>query len=589
MGQQLKLVKEFDKNGDGWLNKDERQAARDHLKKERAGRGGGRGFGRSFGPPGMFGRGEQAPPKPGPQVKPADVPTYPGAGLYEPTVLRTFFLDFENKDWEAELEDFHGTDVEVPATLTVDGKTYRNVGVHFRGMSSYFRMRAGQKRSLNLKLALADKEQRLYGFRTLNLLNSADDPSFLSTVLYSHIARQYIPTPKANCVKVVINGESWGVYVNAQQFNKDFLAENYKTTKGTRWKVKGSPGGRGGLDYAGADVAEYRRRYEIKSGESDKAWKALIKLCKTLSETPADKLEAALAPQMDIDGLLWFLALDVALINDDGYWIRASDYSLYLDDKGKFHLIPHDMNEAFRPAGGPGFGGPPGVFFGGMPRPGEILPAPLQAMLQLTDAQKKQLAELQTEVDTKLEKILTAEQNKQVKEMRERGPFGFGPPGMGPPGGFGPPSGRGGRGGFGPPGGGPGFGGRGGGVELDPLVGLDDPYKPLRSKVLAVPRLRAKYLQNIRTIAAKSLDWKDLGPVVAQYRKLIEKEVEADTRKIDSLEDFQRLTADTAPAATAGRGRGMNLRAFADQRRAYLLNHAEVKKAAAGGGAGGAR
>ena len=35
------------------------------------------------------------------------------------------------------LEDFHGTDVDVPAKLTVDGKTYPDVGVHFRGMSSY--------------------------------------------------------------------------------------------------------------------------------------------------------------------------------------------------------------------------------------------------------------------------------------------------------------------------------------------------------------------------------------------------------------------------------------------------------------------
>jgi hypothetical protein len=99
-----------------------------------------------------------------------------------------------------------------------------------------------------------------------------------------------------------------------------------------------------------------------------------------------------------------------------------------------------------------------------------------------------------------------------------------------------------------------------------------------------VPGLRAKYLQNVRTIAAKSLDWNNLGPVAAQYRKLIEKEVEADTRKIESFADFKRLTADTAGAAgpPRGRGQGMNLRAFADQRRAYLLNHAEVKKAAAG-------
>jgi len=253
-GQTRKVVKDFDKNGDGWLNAEERQAARESVKK------GGGGFKGGF-KGGFGGKGEEG--KPGPKVAPVDVTSYPKASLYEPTVLRTLFLQFENKDWEAELEDFHGTDVEVPATLTVDGKTYKNVGVHFRGMSSYMGVRAGSKRSFGVSLDLADKKQRLYGSKTLNLLNSHDDPSMLSTVLYSHVARQHIPAPKANFVKVVINGESWGVYVNAQQFNKEFVGESFKTTRGARWKVRGNPGADAGLNYVGDNVEEYCRRYEI--------------------------------------------------------------------------------------------------------------------------------------------------------------------------------------------------------------------------------------------------------------------------------------------------------------------------------------
>src|SRR5207248_11760823 len=108
----------------------------------------------------------------------------------------------------------------------------------------------------------------------------------------------------------------------------------------------------------------------------------------------------------------------------------------------------------------------------------------------------------------------------------------------------------------------------GGGLTLDPLVALDNPRMPLRSKVLAVPALKAKYLHHVRTIAEKSLDWKNLGPVVAQYRALIEKEVEADTRQLDSFEDFTKFTADTPPAAEPGGRRGpggmsgMSRRAF---------------------------
>src|SRR5205823_12856579 len=142
-----------------------------------------------------------------------------------------------------------------------------NVGGRFRGTSSYVGVSAGYKRSLDMKVDFVDPDQRVYGYKTLNLLNSHDDPSFLSTILYSHVGRQYTPVPKANCVKVVINGESWGVYGNVQQFDKVFLEENYKTAKGTRWKVQGSPGGDGGLNYVGDNLADYKRRYTMKSSE----------------------------------------------------------------------------------------------------------------------------------------------------------------------------------------------------------------------------------------------------------------------------------------------------------------------------------
>ena len=571
--QTRKLLKEHDKNNDGWLNDEERATARAAIKKN----GDAGGGPRRFGPPGM--NRNTSHPKEGKHVEPSEVRNFGDAKLYDAQTLRTLFLDFSNKkDWEAELEEFHGTDVDVAATLTVDGRKYPNVGVRFRGASSYMMIGKGYKRSFNISMDLADSKQKLLGHKTLNLLNAHEDATYLSSVLYSHIARQYIPAPQANLVKVVINGENWGIYANVEQFNKEFLQENYQTTKGTRWKVSGSPMGRGGLEYLGDDAERYKRIYAIKSNDNEKSWKALINLCKVLNQTPAEKLEEALKPILDIDNALWFLALDVALINCDGYWIRASDYSIYLDEKGKFHLVPHDMNEAFRQPGGPGMGG------GGpmMMRitPGQVLPEPMKNMLQLTEKQKKELAALQKEADAELDKIFTTEQKAKWKTMKSGGGMAGGPPGPG-----GPPGLGGGMGG--PPGmGGPGGGiGRVNGVELDPLVGLTDAAKPLRSKLLAVPALRAKYLQNIRTIAEKSLDWKTLGPVVAHYRELIAKEVEADTHKLESYEEFQKNMADSVPrtpeAPRRGPSAGMNLRAFAEQRAKYLLNYKEPVKAAA--------
>jgi len=504
MLEERKLLDQFDKDDNKRLDKDERAQAREFLKTNPAPQRGGPPGGFPGGRPGGFGPREKeddTPATPGARISPADVKPASG-GLYAADTLRTIFLDFENADWEAELEAFHGTDVEVPATLTADGKSYPGVGVHFRGMSSYMMVPAGKKRSLNVSIDFSEKKQRLDGYKTLNLLNSNGDGTFLSAVLYSQIARQYIAAPKANLVRVVINGENWGVYVNQQQFNKDFLQENFRTSKGARWKVRGSPNGQGGLDYIGDKIEDYKKRYEMKSGDAED-WQALIKLCKTLTETPADQLEAAVSPLLDVDSVLWFLALDCGLLNSDGYWTRASDYSLYRDKEGKFHLIPGDMNEAFRSAEGPGFGGPRGGRGPGAPPQGgpEAAPRPQAAPAQ------------------------------------------------------------------------------GSGVKLDPLTGLDDARKPLRSKLLAVPALRKRYLENIHTLAEKDLDWKNLGATVARYRELAGKEVAADTRKTSTTAEFENLTSDQPGEVEAPRGfghGGMALKSFADQRRAYLLSLPET-------------
>jgi hypothetical protein len=497
-GPERQLVRQFDADKNGRLDLAERKAAREWLATQPVqgrgfgGRGGapGRGAAPPAGfqpPPGFGGRGLAAT-SPGPRVGPADVKPAGSAPLYDTATLRTIFLEFENDDWQDELAAFYNSDVEVPATVVVDGSRYPDVGVHFRGMSSFLMVPSGSKRSLNLSVDFVNEDQRILGHRTLNLLNVFGDPTFVRGVLYAEIAGHYIQAPKANFVRVVINGESWGIYVSSEQFNADFVRDRFGTSLGARWKVPGSPFGRGGMEYLGDDAAQYKRLYEIRTRDDDRSWADLIRLFKVLNETPAESLVAALTPLLDIDGALKFLALEIALVNSDGYWARASDYNIYQDPKGRFHIVPHDINEAL--AEQRGFGG---------------------------------------------------------RGRRGGPPPGFAAGGPGGPGGAG-------RAGFPPM--------PEGGIDLDPLVGLDDASKPLRSKLLAVPELRARYLGYVRDIAERWLDWKTLGPLVERHQALIAGAVKADTRKLYTFEAFE-----------AGVDQGDDsLRAFVERRRAFLLS-----------------
>ena len=336
--EDIPLVGRFDRNGDKVLDHAERTAAREYLTAHPELRRPVRG--------GRLTR----TGTPGAKLTPAEVTTYPAdVPLYDPTTLRTLFLEFDAPDWEQELATFWHTDVELPARLVVDGRAYRDVGISFRGNNSFTAVPEGLKRPLSLTIDFLH-DQDLLGHRSLNLLNAHQDPTFLRSALYLDIARDYIPALEANFVRVVINGESWGIYVNQQTFSKEFLRANFKTAKGTRWKSPNNSVG-GGFSYLGDDVALYRRWYEMKGGDNLDAWSALIAATRILNETPVDRLEAALEPVMDVDAVLRFLALDVALVNNDGYWRDGSDFNLYLSETGRFMLTPHDANEGFRTGG----------------------------------------------------------------------------------------------------------------------------------------------------------------------------------------------------------------------------------------------
>ena len=102
----------------------------------------------------------------------------------------------------------------------------------------------------------ADEDQRLMGYRTLNLLNVNGDATFARPLLYSEIAQKYLPAAKANYVRVVINDEDWGVYVNTRAVQHRLRPGTLRhaarrALEGARQSLRP-----GGMAYLGDDAAE---------------------------------------------------------------------------------------------------------------------------------------------------------------------------------------------------------------------------------------------------------------------------------------------------------------------------------------------
>ncbi|MCA8977689.1 MAG: CotH kinase family protein [Planctomycetes bacterium] len=270
-------------------------------------------------------------------------------GLYDETVLRTLDLTFAQSNWYTLLGQNYGTGVDLGADLTVEGVTYPNVGVHFRGGSSYRFIGTSQKKPFGISMDAFVPGQRLLGYKTLNLNNAYLDPTFVREVLSYNVFRRYLPAGKANFVVLRVNGVNWGVYVNVQQVNKDMMREWFVDEDGARMEadalLPGAVPNGSALTWLGSTPSSYFNNYDLKTTTLPQPWTPLIDTCSALNNTPLATMEAALQPRFALDAALRMIAANMVLVNPDSYVSTGHNYFVFHDAyHDRVQTIPWGMN-----------------------------------------------------------------------------------------------------------------------------------------------------------------------------------------------------------------------------------------------------
>ena len=266
-------------------------------------------------------------------------------------------IEMPYPNWDVKLDSLKNVNPEARLTGTawINGTRFDSVGIRYKGNSSYFRSRKETVRKLpiNVKLDFRIKTQRLKdGQATVKLSNAFLDPSFLRDPLAYEIIRRYMPAPKCNFSKVYINNTFYGVYINTESIDANFLKKNFDSTAGflvkcdpDNWKrvrsQSGCPKGENAsLAYLNDSPGCYDAFYEV---EDPASWKPLLNLIKVLNKTP-DNIESVL----DVDQTLWMHALNNAIVNLDSYTGSLShNYYLWIDSTGVGHPLIWDLNMAF--------------------------------------------------------------------------------------------------------------------------------------------------------------------------------------------------------------------------------------------------
>ena len=157
--------------------------------------------------------------------------------FYEFGQVREIKIYFELDNWKEIMDSlfsFGDNNTRIKADIVIDGNTYRECGVRYKGFSSWNSDEV--KNPFNINLDYTYKNQNHQAYKKLKLSNVIYDPSFVREALSYSIAREYIPSSGANYANVYINDTLIGLYSNVEAVDDCFMDKHFGSHKNPFFK-----------------------------------------------------------------------------------------------------------------------------------------------------------------------------------------------------------------------------------------------------------------------------------------------------------------------------------------------------------------
>ncbi len=278
-------------------------------------------------------------PLPGGDAPPVTALPQACSDLYAEDVLPTFELDVSDPVWAALQQDFVlGQQVYRPAVFRQGSETVPDAMVKLRGHNS----RCGDKLQFAISFNQVDPAGRYHGVRRINLDHGGCQ--VLEEPLGMWFMRELgVPAPCVNHARLVVNGRYYGLYVNLEHQNKDFLRRNFGA--------------------AADDGNLYKSGWELSTNEAQNDTSDLLPY---RAATDA----ATLSTLVDLDEAVLEWAAEAVLPARDNYWVFGWNYYIYHHPTRGFLFVPDDFDQAFPRS--PGDESLPTLFPAVLQRPADV-------------------------------------------------------------------------------------------------------------------------------------------------------------------------------------------------------------------------
>lgn len=220
--------------------------------------------------------------------------------------------------------------------------TITDIGFRLRGNTS----RAASKKSFKVSFNTFESGRKYHGLEKLNLNGEHNDPSVARSKICWDLLREVgVPAPRANHIDLYINGSYYGLYINVEHIDEEFVDERFGNQDGNlykcTWPVE--------FKYVGNNPNLYQNGgYELKTNTDENDFSDLANFITILNVTPIASLACELEKVFNVDSYLKAMAFDVISANWDGpIWNKNNCYLYKNSATGKFEYIPFDLDNTF--------------------------------------------------------------------------------------------------------------------------------------------------------------------------------------------------------------------------------------------------
>lgn len=332
-----------------------------------------------------------------------------GTELFDSSVVHEITVEFAQEDYDAMIETYQeSADKEwIEATVTIDGETYKHVGMRLKGNSSIMGLRQGGMGRDDTTGTTADTSgdatdtsqdtparanggpgqgfaqpaggmggdasidapetlpwlidldknldnQNHEGVIELAVRSNTGDTALNEAVALELLQKAGLASQEAVYVGFSVNGSEADLRLVIQNPDDLWMAENFDIS-GALYKAEST----GDYSYRGDDPDSYDEVFDQEAGKRNADLTPLIDFLDFINNADDATFDAELPDRLDIEAFATYLAMQELIANSDDIDGPGNNSYLYYDTRAeRFTVVAWDHNLAFGGMGGMGgFGG----------------------------------------------------------------------------------------------------------------------------------------------------------------------------------------------------------------------------------------